>query len=116
MNGSQLMPWMQSMSPENHVPNAPLPPQTMPSATFGKSFGKFVPETSNQYSSTAVRSVLKRNRPVSRTAVSPVAWPQRIMPYQAFIDSEDDSWLLPSAKFASPEAQEWPAYLSKQRR
>ena len=48
--------------------------------------------------------------------MSPVAWPQRIMPYQAFIDSDDDSWLLPSAKLASPDAQEWPAYLSKQRR
>src|SRR6478672_7689723 len=106
---------MQSISPENQVANAPLPPQIMPSATCGNSFGKLVPETSNQYSSTAVRSVLKRATPVSRTLLLPVASPHSIKPYQALSDSDEDSWLLPSAKFASPEAHEWPAYLSKQR-
>ena len=35
----------------------------------------------------------------------PVASPQRIRPYQAFIASEEDSWLLPSPNVACPEAQ-----------
>src|SRR5208337_683692 len=110
------MPWMESGSPENQVAQAPLPPQTMPRAVRGNSFGKLVAETSNQYSSIAVISVVYRYSPRSRNARSPVASPQSTKPYQAFMASDEDSWLLPSAKPASPEAQECPAYRSKQRR
>jgi len=52
------MPWTMTGLAENHVPLAPLPPQTIVTTDAGYSGGKFVPPTSNQYSSMVASSVV----------------------------------------------------------
>ena len=49
--------------------------------------------------------------PKSVNSSFPVAWPYKINAAHAFIDSELDSWLLPSAKLAWPLAHECPSYV-----
>ena len=47
--------------------------------------------------------------PAADMAGSPSAEPERNNPLQAFIASDEDSWLLPASNAASPDAHECPS-------